>query len=489
VPEPSAPGSTITVQSVVRNSTLIFGFQLLTKAAGFVSAVMLANELGTVRFGLFNYGFALTSLFIPFCDMGLDVVLMRDAARHDRNRTAESLAAVLGAKTILGILVFLLVLVVSTFLESTGTESFTVVLLAGAVIILRTFWNSFNAVFRSLNRVRLEAMVFTSARGAEFLVTIVCVLAKSPLPTLLAGLILVNLVAVGATFIFIRFRFFLVRFFFSPAALASALRESLPFALTTIFVSVYFNFDTVLVSKLIGNQAAGIYRAAYNLILPLMMVTAAVTGAVFPFASQNFRSRPEEVAGIIHKSASYLLLAGTLIAVVGFMCADEIVSFLFSEEFRSAGTCLAILIWFIPIVFLTNLFGNVLGAMDEQSFVLRVVIINVIFSVTTDFLLIPRLAQNGASIVTVATEFLGLCLLSYRIRKTTGSILEKHLLPKLACAAALTAGVLALTPHLWLPARLACGTLAFLLVAVSLRAFSARDLRFLLGGEKMIQSS
>ncbi len=451
----------IPVFSVVRNSFLIFGFQILTKATGFISAVLLANELGTQRFGLYNYGFALTSLFIPLCDMGMDMVLLRDTSRREQAQTEKSFATVLGGKTLLGLIVFVLITVTAAILESAGTENFFLVLLTGAVIILRTFWTSFNAVFRAVNRVWLEAWIYTTARVGEFVVTIIAILTHESLMLLLSSLIVVNLAAVLYSFVFIRKRLFHAKVSFSVQSIVSALHESLPFALTTIFVAVYFNFDTVLVSKLVGNEAAGIYRAAYNLILPLMMVTASVTGAVFPFVSQGFRARPEEVARVIQQSSSYLLMAGMLIAVTGFVCANDIVQFLFSPEYAASGICLSILVWFLPIVFLTNLFGNVLGAMDQQPFVLRVVVINVIFSVTADFVLIPKYAQIGASLATVATETLGLFLLTGRIRKSVGNIFLPLLLPKLALASASTVVFLLLVPSLWLPFKLASAVVIF----------------------------
>lgn len=87
---PSPPPQRIESDSVLRNSALLIGFHVLTKSLAFVSFILLAKYLGTQLFGVYNYAFALTSLFIPLCDLGMDTYLMREVPLSQRSRDPQT---------------------------------------------------------------------------------------------------------------------------------------------------------------------------------------------------------------------------------------------------------------------------------------------------------------------------------------------------------------------------------------------------------------
>jgi O-antigen/teichoic acid export membrane protein len=330
-----------------------------------------------------------------------------------------------------------------------------------------------------LNKVGYETGLLSVARSVEFGVIVLCVWFDTGLLPLLSLLAAVNLTSVAVTYFFVRARFTQPTLQQDFSLMISMLKGGLPFALTTIFTSIYFNFDTVLVAKFIGDEAAGIYRAAYNLILPLMMITAAVSGAVFPFVSQNHKAQREEVARIIRHSATHLLMIALPLAIGTTFLAPEIIGLLFAAEYEPAATCLAILVWFIPIVYLTNLFGNSLGAMDQQKFVLKVTTGNVLFNVVANLVVIPYYAQIGASVTTVLTELLGLSFLAFRMRKEFRSPVPLGSLAKITLASFAMLPLLVMKPaiHALLLAAM-CGVV-YAVALLALKGLRPRDLRTL----------
>lgn len=431
-------------RSVVRNSLLLFGTQIATKLLGLISSILLANYLGADHFGLYNYAFAFTALFIPLTDLGADTLLMREVARGSEAAIISFSHIALAGKTMLTVLDFALVVIVGGASESFHSTSFVFILLAGAVTFLRTYWTTFSSIFRALNRVAIDARIYTATRIAEFGAIVSAIVLHRDILFLLCAMGAVNVVAIALAFVVLSRNFFTLKPFLPAREIRQFVRAGLPFALTTIFTAVYFNLDTVLVKKFIGDSAAGIYRAAYNLILPMMMVTASVTAAVFPYVSQNFRGRLSEVARIVRESATYLLMLAMPGAVLGALFSSDLIAFLFHREYLPASESFTILVWFLPIVYITNLYGSVLGAMDDQPFVLKVTSINVVFNVVANLILIPRYAQNGAAVVTVLTEALGLVLLVGRMRRYPGFMPELTRLAKIgaACVIAVPAALL-----------------------------------------------
>lgn len=424
----------IPARSLVRNSMLIMGFQGFTKLLGLVSSILLANHLGTELFGVYNYAFAMTLLFMPLCDLGIDIYLMKEIPRQSLAQSQQQFGIVLVGKVALGAAVLGLMTVAGLLFESFGHGHLLLVLLAGVINILRTFWVSFSAVLRSINQVSYEASLFSVTRLSECAVLVFCISTGQSLTVLLTLLTVINAVAVGGTYLTISKRFLPPQWRGALREFATVFRGGLPFAVSNVLVAISFNLDTVLISKIIGNEAAGIYRASYNLIIPLMMVTVSISGAVFPFVSQKYRQQPTVVVDVVRQSASWLLMLGIPIAVFGWLTADDIVRCLFASTYAGSGTILAILVWFVPVVYLTNLFGCTLGAIDQQSYVLKVIGMNVLFNITANLILIPRYAQTGAAIVMVCTEALGLMALWWKTRTFAPGVISGRLLLQIMVA-------------------------------------------------------
>jgi O-antigen/teichoic acid export membrane protein len=412
-----APPPRIESSSVLRNSVLLVGFHVFTKSLAFVSFILLAKYLGTQLFGAYNYAFALTALFIPLCDLGMDTYLMREVPRLAEHEIPKQLGAVLSWKGLLTFFVFLAISITTGLLDSFGSERFFMVVLAGLITLLRTYWTTFASFFRAINSVGFETGMLSLARVAEFIVIVVSISMDTGLLSLLAVMTVVNIVFVSLTHVLVRYRFTRPILVGDFAHMMAMLRGGLPFALATIFSSIYFNFDTVLISKFIGDDAAGIYRAAYNLIFPLTMFGLAITGAVFPFASQNYKERRSEVEAVVGRSLLQLLLIALPIAVTTTLLSSDIVRFLFAPEYAPTAECLSILVWFLPVVFLTNFYGNTLGAIDDQTYVLKVTILSALFNIVANLVVVPRYAQIGASVITVLTALLGFGFLFVRMRK------------------------------------------------------------------------
>ncbi len=447
----AAPSSThqrIESRSVLRNSALLFGFHVFTKSLAFVSFILLAKYLGTQLFGVYNYAFALTALFIPLCDLGMDTYLMREVPRLPEAQIPKQLGAVLAWKGMLTFLVFLAMSVTSGILDSFWTDRFFMVVLAGLITLLRTYWTTFASFFRAVDKVGYETGMLSLARIAEFVVIVVSISMDIGLLSLLSVMTVVNIVFVSLTHVLVHHRFtrpILVQDF---EYMLSMLRGGLPFALTTIFSSIYFNFDTVVLAKFVGDDSAGIYRAAYNLVFPLTMFSLAIAGAVFPFASQNYLVRRKEVEEVFRRSVVQLVMIALPIAIITTFLSNEIVRFLFAPEFAPASQCLSILVWFIPVVYLANLFSNTLGAIDEQKYVLYVTILNVIFNVAANLIFTPKFAQVGASIITVATALLGFAFLMTKMRAKIASPFSYQPLARILLSAAVTLPLLILKPNI-----------------------------------------
>jgi O-antigen/teichoic acid export membrane protein len=447
--------------SVARNSLLIFSFQFFSKIIGFVSSILIANSFGSEQFGIYNYAFALTTLFTPLCDLGIDMYFMKELPGQNEKEGSKHFGIILVGKSILIVIVIISILIVAALMESFGSEKFIIILFAGIVTILRTFWNTYSSLLRVINKVKTEAQIFTAIRIFEFISILAVIYFKWNILTLLIFLSIVNMAGSILTLLFIKNKYLRPELSMQWDYFKVVARGGLPFALTSIFVGIYFNIDTVLIAKITGDQAAGLYRAAYNLIIPLTMVTATLCSAVFPYISMNYNKRKDSVQKIITESMTYLLMISLPIAVMFSFLSKDIILFLFKPEYEASKTILIIVGWFLPIAYVTNLYGHILGATNQQSFVLKITIVNALFNVIANLILIPKYSYIGASVVTVLTELLGFILLTIKLKPQFSPLFDKVKILKILIACILIIPFLILDIHLHVIIKLIASTIMY----------------------------
>jgi O-antigen/teichoic acid export membrane protein len=156
--------------------------------------------------------------------------------------------------------------------------------------------------------------------------------------------------------------------------------------------------------------------------------------------------------------------------------------FLYTAEYGSGDVSLAILIWFIPVVYLTQLLGSVLGAMDQQRAVFQVSAANVLFNLCANLVLIPMWREAGAAVVTVLTETLGLVLLSIRLRRSIPVLYSVRSIVLILLATVPGAACALLPSFLPFLVRASAAVVATALCLWLLRLITPDDVRRMLAG-------
>lgn len=145
------------------------------------------------------------------------------------------------------------------------------------------------------------------------------------------------------------------------------LAESWPLGLTGLFVTAYYHLDQILLYRLSGPEAAGLYGAAYRYLDVTQVLPATLLGAALPVLSR-LRSRDSPSFGRISELALTLAVAVCApVAVTGVLLNDEIVRLLFGEDFRPAAPLLAILAPATVVIGLSYVVSGMLIVARRQS--------------------------------------------------------------------------------------------------------------------------
>ncbi len=168
--------------------------------------------------------------------------------------------------------------------------------------------------------------------------------------------------------------------------------------------------------------------------------------------------------------------------------SDKLICYLFGNDFDLAILAFAILIWDTPLLMYTSICGNFTTAMKIEKKAAWVYGCEAIFNILLNLLLIPRYGLLAASVVTVATEFVG-TVMFYRIfRKEFGAGLGSASLLRMIISSVIMGAAIFLLRGINIFVLVLIGLVVYLVISWVLRVLTPVELELLFNMFKRIKA-
>jgi len=463
-------------KSFVRNSTVLLGSEVLNGILLFFFTIAVARTLGPTDAGVLGYAIGLTTLLAVIADAGLTNLATREIAR-DPARQREYWSDVLVLRLLLGIVLLALVPIVNALVGSaSGNPAPTlIVLLLALHAVAQQLTAACSAVFRGTNRMWAEALA--KIGYSALLTTLGFWLAWRNADVRDFGVIYT--IAAGCQFLLclllLRLRFWPLAIRPQLARWAGLLRAAWPFALSLIFISIYYYLDTVMLKAMQDDVAVGWYTFAYKIVLFVLQIASVLVTALFPIISRQFTHQREALAGTLGQFAKLMATLALPIGFAGTILARDIMVFLYGDAYAGGGTALAILLWTAAVIYVSVIFGNSLQAVNRQRIYMFGVAAGAIVNIIANIALIPRWSLNGAAVATLIAEITVLLYMYVRLRSVVVVPLFRHL-PRPIIASIAMSAVLWLTPDWQLLVRIAVAALTYVVILLLVRGITRQDI-------------
>ncbi|MFZ0215396.1 MAG: polysaccharide biosynthesis C-terminal domain-containing protein, partial [Candidatus Dormiibacterota bacterium] len=178
-------------------------------------------------------------------------------------------------------------------------------------------------------------------------------------------------------------------------------RVGLPFALTFIITSIYFQVDQPLVTLFKGHTEAGWYYSGYKVFASVLFLPQTMLSVAFPVLSVMWKEHDERFQWAVERFWKGLLAIG-LPTMIG--CVALSPAFRFIYQYRPAEPAFQILSIGMLFMFVTNAFIGALNAMERQSSFAWAAFWSMVINVGTNLVAIPLWGYIGSSWTTVITE-------------------------------------------------------------------------------------
>lgn len=457
----------IAVQVVARVANLALGVGV---------TVVLVHALGDDGFGQWSTVLAITQIALNFSDLGLEQVTIAKAAAEPA-REERWLGALLSLRLALA-LPATLVAVVAAGLIGHGHARVAGVLLA--LTLLSSSVDSLRVVFRLRvrNDITTALLTFNSVGWA---VAVVAISAAGGGIIWFAALFLGLNVATTALQAVLALRRIRVRLGGSRALWGQLARVGIPIGVGGLLVVAYVRLDQILVYEIAGARQAGLYASAYRILDQAQFLPAAVMTTLFPIIAASHPGDLGRVRRTVQTTAELLAMGSLPALAFAIPAAHPIMRLLFGAEFAPAAPALPILLGAFVLISFGYLAGNLVVVLELQRRFLAYAAAALVFNVTLNAILIPSHGFLAAAWVTLATEVLVTGLTLRSVLRALAMRPALWRLARIAVAAALMGGLVALTRHAGVPlgGLVALAAVAYPVALVALRALTRADVRLI----------
>jgi O-antigen/teichoic acid export membrane protein len=257
------------------------------------------------------------------------------------------------------------------------------------------------------------------------------------------------------------------------------LRSAWPFAAITLALAVSYRADAIILSTVVSTERIGEYAVAYNLVFTCMALSHSINLALFPAMTRRHASEPGRSPDMFRQGFRYLAFISLPVAAFVSLNAREIVVFLYGEELSGAARPLAVVIWAVPLMFLSEFLGYVAIVLDRERLVARANWIASLGNIGANLALIPVFGVMAAAVTTVLTELLLVGQFLFALRRA--GILEDRwqTMGRTFVAVLALSGATLLLHAVGLPVVLSGGLAAvtYLGIALAVRALGREELQ------------
>jgi O-antigen/teichoic acid export membrane protein len=381
--------------AVARNAFHLVLGQVGTTTLSIVLNAALARALGAADFGML---FLVTSMAVfayVFVDWGQSSYIIRDLARRPE-RSGDLLATSIALRVIGAALVCGPVLVVAWLLQYDARTRYLSTLMIAAMLPTALV-QCCTVIFRSQERMELDALVSVLAKAATLTLTLVAIAQGGRLRAAIVAQGLGGIVALAGAAVLLR-RLGLPRLRLSRRTAYELLVGGTPFAAIILTINAQSYLDAVVLSKLAPAQVLGWYGAARNIINTLITPATIIASAAFPRlarASPSASAFQTEVRAALRP----LLGLGALGAVGTYLFADVAVRVVYGAEGFGPATLLLQVFSPLLLLFMIDVLLGTAATVYKPGFVAFSKVIAILLTTGANIVLVPVFQarfDNGA---------------------------------------------------------------------------------------------
>ncbi|MDD4816561.1 MAG: flippase [Victivallaceae bacterium] len=383
------------------NTAWLFFEKAVRVVAGLFVGIYVMRQLGPEKFGALSNILSYAAMLASVAPLGMAEILVRElVTRPDDGERLLGTAFLLR----MAAAVFVLLAAVPVFVV-TGTPKATAVLVMIALSgVLVQSLAALELYFQAFVKGKFIAMSQIAAVTACSLVRLVLAWKNAPL-TLFAAVEPLLWMVEGAFLLWFYRRDGgrLERWRFARTEAATLLKASWPLLLSGIAVTVYMRIDQLMIDRMLGAGALGVYAAAVKTAEAFFFIPLLAGAALFP-ALLNAKKTDERLyRERLDGFCSLMFYGGAVASGVLTVCGVAMV-WLYGDAYRSAYPLFAVIVWRLLFLSWGTAMNYYLYTENLQLYSLFFALLGAGFNIAANLLLIGKFGAFGAAWAALATS-------------------------------------------------------------------------------------
>jgi len=208
------------------------------------------------------------------------------------------------------------------------------------------------------------------------------------------------------------------------------LGEGLPLVLGALAIMIYMRSDVIMLGKMIGYEAAGIYAAASQISEACALLPGALIPALFPVLLRSRNAGPVPYYRNLERLFIIAVTTGLFLSLGLSFTASPIIKVVYGADYSAAAKVLVIHGWTIPFMFVA-ITQNAYDVAERLAwFATFRMVAGALLNITLNLFLIPRYGIAGSAVATLIAQIFSAVLLN-AIHPRTRPILRMQLMAML----------------------------------------------------------
>lgn len=412
--------NTSTGQTIAKNTFWLFFGQIVSRLIRVIIVVYGARILGVSDWGAFSYALAIAAFFTIFLDFGINAVITRESI-HDLKKQEEYFATSLIIKIIAFVALSILIIsfapeVVGWFTK--GEDTGKIMALIPFVILIMGFdgLRDFAATLsRAWEKMEIESFIQITTNTVIVVASFIALAFVVSPQSLAIGYTVGT--GVGMCMAFWPFRHYLKDIFkkIKPALFKPIVYAAWPFGMLGLVGVINLNIDVVMLGWYRSLETVGQYSSAQKIAQLMQSIPGLISIAFFPALVKALKT--DQFKRLFEKSTRVLFVLVVPIIIFSIIYAQEIIFFLFGEQYIPASRTFQIMSLTFMTTFFGASFGNALFALGKEKKLLTYIGVGIVGNVLFNILFIPEFGSSGAALSTVLVSFITIAYLYFVLKK------------------------------------------------------------------------
>lgn len=386
-----------------------FIFPLITYS--YVARIISPSGIGKVAF--VN---SVLSYFIYIATLGIPSYGLRECAklRNDKEKLSKTFQELLIINLVSTMFAYILLFIVIISVNKLYNYKILFLIMSSQIFL--------NSIGVEWLYQALEEYSYITIRSVFFKVIgvlLTFILIKSPDDILLYGFL--TIFAASANYIcnFINIHKYITFKKFKNYNLKKHFKPIFSLLTASIIISIYANFDIVMLGFISSEYEVGLYNAALKIKSILLSLSTAITAVMIPRISYYIQKKDEKgINKLLIKSLQISLLIAFPVCIYCLVFSKNILLFVCGISYIEAENTLKLLMILILPLILTNLFGNqILIPFGKENRFSQSVFIGMWINLILNLLLIPKYGASGAAFGSIITEIWNVFWMSHNEKK------------------------------------------------------------------------